>query len=75
MRDIAFTLSNQEMLIDLYWAKKDWDKLALHEGMLKKSNSLKYWLYYIYLIIHKQNQNKFDDIFKDVISLAYKEWD
>jgi hypothetical protein len=56
-RDIAHTLSNQEMMIEYYWYKKEWNSLASVESILKRSESIKYQLYYIYLTIQRQQIN------------------
>mmetsp|Transcript_19133 Transcript_19133/g.18269 ORF Transcript_19133/g.18269 Transcript_19133/m.18269 type:complete len:82 (-) Transcript_19133:23-268(-) len=41
-RDVAHTWNNQEMMIEYYWHKKDWNSLEKNESILRKSESLKY---------------------------------
>eukprot|EP00347_Sterkiella_histriomuscorum_P010775 403374964 len=74
-RDIAHALQNQEMLIEYYWNVKDWRNLSQYEQILKKSESIKYQIYYIYFIIYQQHIAQFDEMFKQVIHLSFKEWD
>lgn len=63
------------MMIEYFWNTKEWRSLIPYDSILKKSDNIKYQLYYIYLIIYQQKINDFDDMFKQVIQLAYKEWD
>lgn len=63
-RDIAHTMQNQEMWIEYFWHTKNWQELKHYEQTLKKSDSIQYQLYYIYLIIQQQQIGQFDEIFK-----------
>jgi hypothetical protein len=39
------------------------------------SASIKYQLYYIFLIIQEHENTRFDEVFKKVIQLAHQEWE
>jgi hypothetical protein len=64
-----------EMWIEFFWQKKDWRNLANFRPTLMNSSSIKYQLYYIFLIIQEQQNQRFDEVFKKVIQLAHQEWE
>lgn len=55
------------MWIEFFWQKKDWENLGKYRATLMASTSIKYQLYYIYLIIQEHENSRFDDVFKKVI--------
>ena len=59
-------MPNIEMMIEYFWNAKNWKELAAYEGILKKSDSLKHRMYYLYLCIKNQNISLFDEAFKSV---------
>jgi hypothetical protein len=60
-----------EMWIEFFWQKKDWRNLAHYKETLMNSSSIKYQLYYIFLIIQEHENQRFDEVFKKVIQLAH----
>ena len=55
------------MWIEFFWQKKDWRNLTNYKSTLQASSSIKYQLYYIFLIIQEQESQRFDEVFKKVI--------
>ena len=50
-------LGAHEMWIEFFWQKKDWKNLAVHRKTLQQSSSIKYQLYYIFLIIQEEHES------------------
>lgn len=56
-----------KMWIEFFWQKKLWGNLVNYKSTLMNSSSIKYQLYYIFIIIQEQENSRFDEVFKKVI--------
>ena len=68
-------IPNLEMMIEYSWNTKQWNYLRQQESILKRSDSIKHRLYYIFLAIKDQRFDIFDEAFKTVVNLSYSKWD
>jgi len=45
----------KEMWIEFYWQKKDWVNLSKYKNILSGSTTVRYRLYYTFLVISEQS--------------------